>query len=80
MTTHDRIRSFIVDQLQFRGDPADLTDDLPLLEKEVLDSMGIFELVSFLEQEYGVEIDDTELVADNFATIDHVAKMVEAKS
>ncbi len=79
MTTHDRVRTFIVDELRYRGDAADLSNDFPLLEREVLASMGIFELVSFLEQEYGVEIDDTELVAENFATLDDIAQLVESK-
>jgi acyl carrier protein len=79
MTTQDRVRSFIIDELRFRGSAKDLKNDYPLLEKEVLDSMGIFSVVSFLESEFGIEVDDEDLVPDNFGTIDLIANLVESK-
>lgn len=79
MSTQDRVRSFIIDELRFRGSAKDLKNDYPLLEKEVLDSMGIFQVVSFLESEFGIEVDDEDLVPDNFGTIDLIANLVESK-
>jgi acyl carrier protein len=79
VTTQDRVRSFIIDELRFRGSAKDLKNDYPLLEKEVLDSMGIFQVVSFLESEFGIEVDDEDLVPDNFGTIDLIAGLVESK-
>ena len=79
MSTQDRVRSFIIDELRFRGSAKELKNDLPLLEKEILDSMGIFQVVAFLESEFGIEIDDEDLVPDNFGTIDGIARLVESK-
>ncbi len=79
MNTQDRVRTFIIDELRFRGSAKELTNDLPLLEKDILDSMGIFQVVSFLEAEYGIDIDDEDLVPDNFGTIDGIARLVESK-
>jgi acyl carrier protein len=79
MNTQDRVRSFIIDELRFRGSAKDLKNDYPLLEKEVLDSMGIFQVVSFLESEFGIEVGDEDLVPDNFGTIDLIAALVESK-
>ena len=79
MSTQDRVRTFIIDELRFRGSAKDLKNDLPLLEKEILDSMGIFQVVAFLESEFGIEIDDEDLVPDNFGTIDDIARLVESK-
>ena len=79
MSIQDRVRSFIIDELRFRGSAKDLKNDLPLLEKEILDSMGIFQVVAFLESEFGIEIDDEDLVPDNFGTIDGIARLVESK-
>jgi acyl carrier protein len=45
----------------------------------VLDSLGLFQLVGYLESEFDVEIDDEELVPGNFGTIEDIAKLVEAK-
>lgn len=80
MSTDQRIRDFIVSELKFQGSPEDLTDDYPLLENEVIDSMGIFQIVSFLESDLGVEVADEELVPDNFATIKSIVGMVDAKA
>ena len=79
MSIQDRVRSFIIDELRFRGSAKELKNDLPLLEKEILDSMGIFQVVAFLESEFGIEIDDEDLVPDNFGTIDGIARLVESK-
>ena len=79
MSTQDRVRSYIIDELRFRGSAKDLKNDYPLLENEVLDSMGIFSVVSFLEAEFGIEVDDEDLVPDNFGTIDDIARLVEEK-
>lgn len=73
--TTERVRGFIVTQLGWRGDY--LTDDYPLLENRVIDSLGLFRIVAFLEDEYGVKIPDSELVPANFATLDMIAGMVE---
>jgi acyl carrier protein len=73
----DDIRRFIVEELN--GPPQQLTNDFPLIEGSVLDSLGIFQLVGFLESEYGIQIDDEELVPDHFATIGDVARLVSTK-
>lgn len=74
MTTTERLRDFIVEQLGWNGDY--LTDDYPLLENRVIDSLGLFRIVGFLEDEYGVKIADSELVPTNFATLAQIAEMV----
>lgn len=75
----DRLRTFIVEELQYEGDPGQLTEDYPLLEKGVIDSVGIFHMVSFIESEYGVEIADGELVPQHFGTLGGISRLVESK-
>ncbi len=78
MTTEDKLRMFLVDELQCgRGD--ELTTDFPLLDEQVIDSMGIFQVVTFVESAFGVQVRDEELVAENFATIGDIARLVESK-
>ena len=79
MTTEDAIRKFIIDDLNFAGDASELTDDYPLLEREVVDSMGIFRIVGFLEASMGIEVDDEDLLPDNFSSIAAVAEFVASK-
>jgi acyl carrier protein len=75
----DEVRSFIVRELNWKGAPNELTNDYPLLDRQVLDSVGIFQLVSFVESEYGVEIGDEELVPENFGTIESIARLIGSK-
>ena len=75
----DAIRDFIVNNLKFRGSPDELTGSYPLIDREAIDSMGIFQLVGFLEDEFGVEVGDEDLVVDNFASIDAINQLVQRK-
>jgi acyl carrier protein len=75
VSTTDRIREFIVAELGWRG--AELTDDYPLLENRVIDSLGLFRIVGFLEQEHGVAIPDDKIVPANFASLQTIAALVE---
>lgn len=79
MTTKDTVRSFIVTELGFSGGPDELGDDYPLLEREVIDSLGLMKLVTYLESEMDIEIDDEDLVPDHFGTIGDIADLIAAK-
>jgi acyl carrier protein len=74
------IRKFIIEELRWLGPPAQLTDDFPLLENGVIDSLGLFRIVDFLESEYGVEIDDSELVPSNFASVNAIVALAQRSS
>lgn len=69
----DQIRGFIVENFLF-GDAEPLTDDgLSLLDTGIVDSVGVMEMVAFLEQAHGLKVEDKELVPENF---DSVARLV----
>jgi acyl carrier protein len=80
MTAKSKIRRFIIDELNWDQDPSQLTDDYPLIERHVVDSLGIFNIVSFIEEEFGVEIEDEELIPGNFGTIKGIATLIESKA
>jgi acyl carrier protein len=73
------IRRFITEELSTNGSSDTLTDDFPLLERQVLDSLGMFQLVGYLESEFGIEILDEELVPENFGSVRNIARLVEQK-
>jgi acyl carrier protein len=79
VTTTDLVRRFITDELKAANLPDALTDDYPLLERAVLDSTSLLELVNFLEDRCNVVIDEEDLVPDNFGTIADIAALVTAK-
>jgi acyl carrier protein len=51
----------------------------PLLESGLIDSMGVLDLVAFIEAEFKVTVDDEELTPDNFQNIARIAAFVEKK-
>ncbi len=79
MSTEDRIRSFILEQLNFKGTPGELSDDYDLIERGVLDSLGVFQMTSFLEREFRIEVRDDELVPEHYGTIGRLARLVDSK-
>ena len=68
---------FLVDELQAPGDV--ITPDYQLITNKVIDSLGIFKVVAFIEEEYGVTVEDEDLVLDNFGSIASIAVLVESK-
>lgn len=79
MRIEDRLRAFIVDELRNGWVPEAITDDLQLIRRGVVDSMGLFELVAMLEREFAIEVRDDELVLDHFETVSAVAAFVRSK-
>ena len=72
------VRQFILNQFpSSRRRPLQDTD--PLIEHGVIDSLGILDVVAFIESEFKVVVDDEELVPDNFQTISKIAAYVERK-
>ena len=74
----DKIRSFIVENFLFGKDNG-LEDDTSFLEEGIIDSTGVLELVSFLEEEYGIAVEDEELVPENLDSINNVITYLERK-
>jgi acyl carrier protein len=77
--TAERIRDFLAEDLQWQGSRSELTDDLPLIENQVVDSMSLLRLVSWLEPTFGITLPDEEIVPANFGTIAKIAALVESK-
>jgi len=74
----DEIRSFIIETFLF-GNSERLTDTTPLLESHIVDSTGILEIITFLEDRYGIRIEDSELIPDNLNSIERIASMLKKK-
>jgi acyl carrier protein len=76
MEVEQQVRQFIIDTLRWHGSAASLTSDYPLIENDVLDSMAIFETIAYLEDQFGIEVQDDDLVPENFQTIAAIARLV----
>lgn len=73
-----RVRAYIEKAFLF-GDSSRLSNDMSFLDNSILDSTGMLELISYIEQEFAISIDPSELVPDNLDSIRRVAEFVERK-
>lgn len=75
MAARHLIRQFIRDS--FLVD--EFTDDESFLGSGLIDSLGILQLVSFVEAQYGIQVADTDLTPDNFDSVARLAAYVERR-
>ncbi|MFZ0309593.1 MAG: acyl carrier protein [Candidatus Sulfotelmatobacter sp.] len=75
----DQIREFVRDSLAGPKGIASFTDTESLTENGVVDSLGIFRLVSFLEDTFGTRISDEEITAQNLSSIELIEQLVVSK-
>jgi len=73
------VRRFVVENFLFGEDDGSLQLEDSFLDSGVIDSTGVLELVTFLEQQYEIKIDDTELVPDNLDSISRVSSFIRRK-
>ena len=72
------IREFVVENFLF-GEANGLKDDTSFLEEGIIDSTGILELVTFLEDEFSITVEDEELIPENLDSIGNVTNFLERK-
>lgn len=79
MDNSTKVRQFIVDNFLF-GDGQVLKDDTSFMQEGIIDSTGILELVFFLEETFGISVEDDELVPENFDSLVRIVKYLETKT
>ena len=72
------IRQFIVDNFLF-GDGANLQPTTSFMEHGIIDSTGILELVTFLEENYSIKVEDDELLPENMDSLKNVTDYLNRK-
>ncbi len=73
------VRAFIEDNYLLTADSVDLAGSESLTRRGIVDSVGILELILFLETNYGIEIPDAEVKPENIDTVDNIVRFVERK-
>ena len=78
MNTASTIRQFIIQNFVFEDSGA-LAEDTSFLESGIMDSTGVLELVTFIEETFGIAVQDEDLVPENLDSIAHVTRYIEHK-
>jgi len=79
-----QLRKFIVENFLFGDETMPFSNEESLLDRGLIDSTGVLELVAFLQQNFGITIADDEIVPDNLDSIlgisDFVGKKLMARA
>jgi acyl carrier protein len=74
----DRIRNFITTNF-YVADPAALADDTSLLESGIIDSTGVLEVITFIEDEFHIKVPPEDMLPDNLDSLARIAGYVTRK-
>lgn len=74
----DVVKQFLIKNF-YVADPGALTDDTSLLDQGIIDSTGVLEVTSFLEQEFAIEVGDAEMLPENLDSIGKISAFVARK-
>ena len=74
----NQVREFVVDNFLF-GDANGLSNDTSFLEDGIIDSTGVLELVTYLEEAFAITVEDSELVPENLDSLNNVESYVKQK-
>jgi acyl carrier protein len=73
------IRTFLAENFSLGRDITNLAGTQSLTERGFIDSVGIVEVLTFLENQYGIQISDEETVPENIDTIDNIVRFIAMK-
>ena len=79
MSAELTIKNFIIENFIIDESTATLDNDQSFLESGIIDSTGILELVSFLEEHYTIKIEDEELIPGNLDSVNNVVGFINRK-
>jgi acyl carrier protein len=73
------VKIFVLENFLPGEDPANLTDDTPLITGGILDSIGTLKLVVFLENQFGITLEAHEAGADHLDNLDAIDELIRSK-
>ena len=79
MAHKEKIKQFIVNELLFGNDSLLTSNDQSFLKTGVLDSSGLLELITFIENTFGITVNDDELIPENLDSLDNVNAFIIKK-
>src|SRR5579872_489811 len=79
MTLNDELREFVIDNFMYGKSYEGFTDDDSFIERGIIDSTAVMELVAFLENHYRIKLLDQDLIPANLDSVNGLARFVESR-
>lgn len=77
MEAREQVRDFFMQELKDNGFHEGIHDDESLVDAGIMDSLAILVTLSFLEEQFGIIIDEDKLKPENFETVNAICKFVQ---
>jgi len=74
-----KIRDYILENYLFTDEQSELNSSDSFLDKGIIDSTGIMEVIMFLDEEFGVSVEDDEMIPENLDSVDNLVKFINSK-
>jgi acyl carrier protein len=75
----DQVKGYLLDNFLMGGMDQDIQDEASLMDSHILDSTGFIELISYLEEQFQIQVSDDEMVPDNLDSLKNIAHFVSTK-
>ncbi len=79
MDPRQQIRRYIAETFLFTTDESAVVDSESLMKKGIIDSTGALEVILFLEETFGIQVEEQEMLPDNLDSIDRLVAFLERK-
>ena len=79
MSAEAKIRNYILENYLFTDDQSALGSGDSFLDKGVLDSTGILEVIYFLEDEFKIKVEDEEMIPENLDSVNNIVAFIDRK-
>jgi len=79
MSVENTIREYVLENYLFTDDESELNNNDSFLEKGILDSTGILEIINLIEETFSIKVEDDEMVPDNLDSVDNIVAYVDKK-
>jgi acyl carrier protein len=79
MSVEQHIRAYIRENFLFDDATHDLAGDASLLDRGLIDSTSVLEIILFIEQQFGIKMQDHEMLPENLDSVNNLVRFVESR-
>ncbi|MHC1785430.1 MAG: acyl carrier protein [Anaerolineaceae bacterium] len=76
----EKIRNYIGENILFSSNGFPYADETSFLETGIIDSMNVLELVVFIEENFGITVEDSDFTPDNFDSVEKIENFISRKT
>lgn len=75
----EKVRCYVIDKLAKRKNCDHVGDNDDLIESGIVDSLGVMQLIGYLEETFSIHVEDAEVIPDNFQSVSSISIYVSSK-